>query len=152
MYRYDIEEEKLPPPAKLKENRSFLKFLLFSFLTLGIYTIVFYISVSFDINKIASKHDGKNTMNYLFAFLLGIFTGSIVVLIWYFGITARIEDELDRRDLECELTRSDFFLWYLLGSFFLVGPFIFHYKFIKAIDLLCRSYNEEMEAANKSAK
>ncbi len=143
-YSYN-EEEKATPKVKLNEERSFIKFVIFGILTLGIYDIVLYISISFDINKIASRHDGKKTMNYLFSEILAYFTFSIVQIIWYYQFTERVSDELNRRQIDYELDTSDFWGWMIFGSLILIGPFVYHYKVIKAMNLLCASYNKETE-------
>ncbi len=148
-YYYD-EEEKAAPIAKLDENRNFWKFWLLDVLTFGIYGIVTFMSISFDINKIASRHDGKKTMNYIFALVLAFFTFSIVMLVWFYQLSERITDELDRRQIQCEFSTSDFWTWQIFGSFILIGPRVFHYKLIKAMNLLCKAYNEETEKMNNN--
>ena len=52
------------PHEVLNEERSFMKYVLLSIVTLGIYSIFFYASVGRDINTIATKYDLKRTMNY----------------------------------------------------------------------------------------
>jgi len=52
-----------------------------SIITLGIYSIYFAATVGRDVNTIASKYDGKRTMNYWF---IG---ASIMILGFLFGIT-----------------------------------------------------------------
>lgn len=145
MYRYD-EEDRYIPPRKLEENRSFVKFLLLTIFTLGIYGIIFFISFSFDLDKVASRHDGKKTMNYLFAYLLSSFTLTVVMIVWFYGVSERITEELERREIDNPFTMSDFWMWYVVGSLFLVGPLVYHYKMLRAMNQLCRAYNEEQEA------
>ncbi len=145
MYRYD-DEDRYIPPRKLTENRSFWKYLLLGIFTLGIYNIIFFISFSFDLDKVATRHDGRKTMNYMFAWLLSLFTLSVVMAIWHYGVASRIEEEFNRREIESDFSTTDFWLWYLVGSLFLVGPLVYHYKLFKAMNLLCHAYNEEQEA------
>lgn len=56
------------PVGQLKTDRGLLKFLLLSLITCGIYSIVFFSSLSNDINVIVSRYDGRKTM--YFALLL----------------------------------------------------------------------------------
>ena len=39
------------------------------------------------------------------------------------------------------VTASTFWLWEVLGSLIVVGPFIYHYKMLHAMNDLCASYN-----------
>ncbi len=146
---YYTDDVGYVPPRKLDESRNFWKYLVFSFLTCGIYDIMFFMSFSFDIDKVASRHDGKKTINYLFAYIIGIFTLSIVRTCWFYDITNRVSAELVRRGIEYDFTISDFWKWAVLGELFIVGPFIYISKLIKAMNLLCRSYNEEREMNEK---
>ena len=66
------------PMNQLKTNRSLIKFILFSIITLGIYVLVFHHGISRDTNTIASRYDGKKTFNYVIMFLL-IIVGSVAI-------------------------------------------------------------------------
>lgn len=52
------------PVGQLKEDRGFWKFFFLSLVTLGIYSLVWWSSISNDINVMASRYDGKKTMHY----------------------------------------------------------------------------------------
>ncbi len=149
-YYNNYEEEGYIPPAKLNENRDFLKFILLSLLTCGIYNVVFFISFSFDLNKALSSRDGKKTMNYLFVIIIAAFTLNIVKLCWDYEVVGRISDELERREIDYDFSTSDFWKWQVLGSFILVGPFIYAYKLIHAMNLICHEYNVEQEENEKA--
>lgn len=130
------------PAAKLKTNKGLLKFILLSAITFGIYGIVVFSSVSENINQIASKYDGKKTMHYcLLFFLVGPITLGIAHIVWYHKISARIGNELNRRGIAYNFGASSFWLWGVLGSFIVVGPFVYLYKLFKATNLLCENYN-----------
>ena len=106
-YRYGYEEEKAPPLPKL-EKRSFVKFLILHILTLGLYSIIFFIPLSYDINKIAPRH-GNKTMNFLLAFLLAIPTSNIIMIYWFYQITDHIEEALDRRKILNEIWGENYY-------------------------------------------
>lgn len=140
-YAYDYEEKEYTPP-KLQTNRSMVKLMTLTILTLGLYGIVFFIPFSFDLDKIAPKRDRSKTMNFLVAYVLSLFTFSIVIDIWHYHIAARVEEALSKREIEYEFGTKDFWLWLILGSFILVGPFVYFHRLCKAMNLLCEHYNE----------
>lgn len=154
-YPYDLDYEaaakaKSHKEPVLKTNRSMWKMMLLSILTFGIYLIVFFIPFSFDIDKVMPKKDGSKTFNFLLAYILGIFTGSIVMWIWYYHITDRIETALEQRGIDYSFSTGDFWGWYLIGSLILVGPFIYYHKLCKAMNLLCEDFNKKNEQQAKA--
>ena len=140
-YTYDDEEKEYKAP-KLQTNRSMWKLEILNILTLGIYSIIFFIPFSFDIDKIAPKRDHSKTFNYLFAYILALITGNIALLIWHYHMASRIEEALSKRGIPYEFSTSDFGGWYFFGSFILVGAFVYFHKLCKAMNLLCEHYNE----------
>ncbi len=145
-YAYGYEEEEVRKVPKLQTNRSMWKLMILNILTLGIYSIIFFIPFSFDLDKISPKKDLTKTMNYVVAFVLSMFTFSIVLTIWHYQIADRIDETLTERDVPYEFDTGTFWIWYFLGSLlFFVGPFVYMYKLCKAMNLLCENYNEEAE-------
>ena len=130
------------PVGQLKTNRGLAKFILLSIVTLGIYAIVFMSSVSGDVNIICSRYDGKKTMHYcLLLFIISPLTLGIATFVWMHKISNRIGNELERRGLNYSFGASDFWIWDILGSIILVGPFIYLHKLSKAMNTLCEDYN-----------
>lgn len=147
-YNYNNQQQNysqapnIPPARQLKTNRSLIKLILLPLITLGIYSIVFYTSAANDLNTIASRYDGKKTMHYcLLFFIVAPLTLGIGAIVWFHKISARMGDELRRRGIAYDFGASDFWLWNVLGSLIVVGPFIYMYKFIKAMNLLAANYN-----------
>ena len=133
---------KASPVGQLKTNRSLLKFVLLSLITFGIYGLVVMSSVSTDINTIASRYDGKKTMHYcLVVFIFSGLTLGIVPLVWSHRISNRIGNELARRGISYNFSASTFWLWGILGSLIVVGPFIYTHKMLKSMNLLAENYN-----------
>jgi len=131
-----------PPADQLKTNRSLLKYILLSIVTFGIYSIVFYYGVSSDINVTASRYDGKKTMNYaLLLFLIAPLTMGIAALVWNHKLFSRMGEELKRRNLSAQLSATDFWLWGVVGSIIIVGPFIALHKLATASNQINESYN-----------
>ena len=98
--------------------------------------------VSTDINLIATKYDGKKTMHFsLVFFLFSWLTLGIVPLGWHHKMSARVGTELARRGIDYSFGASTFWLWGILGSIIVVGPFIYTYKLLKSMNLLAADYN-----------
>lgn len=132
------------PVIQLKTNRSLLKLILLSIITLGIYGIVVMSAVSTDINTIASKYDGKKTMHYcLVLFIFSWLTLGIVPLVWSHKLSARIGAELNRRGINYSFGAGTFWGWGFFGILILVGPFIYGHKLLKSMNLLAEDYNRK---------
>lgn len=130
------------PVGQLDVNRSLLKYILLSIVTLGIYAIVKMSAITNDINIIASRYDGKKTMHYcLLFFVITPLTCGIGSLVWSHKLCNRIGGELKRRGIDYSFSASDFWLWCILGSLILVGPFVYIYKMFKSMNLLSENYN-----------
>ena len=129
----------------LKTNRGLAKYLFLSFITFGIYGLVVLCNISSDINTIASRRDGKHTMNFLLIyFIFGWMTFGIASIVWTHRISSRIGDQLSARNLPYNFGASDFWLWSVLGSLILIGPFIYLYRFFKAMNIIADDYNKNM--------
>ena len=129
----------------LRTNRGLAKFYFLSLITFGIYGLVVLCNVSIDINIIASRRDGKHTMNYLLLyFIFSWLTLGIAPLVWFHRISNRIGGQLAARNLPYSFNASDFWLWCMLGSLIIVGPFIYLYKFFKAMNIIADDYNKNL--------
>ncbi|MBQ0062946.1 MAG: DUF4234 domain-containing protein [Prevotella sp.] len=126
----------------MKTNRGLLKMILLGIITLGIYPIVVYSQISEEINVLASPHDGKHTMHYcLIFFLFSWLTLNIATLVWWHRISGRIGQELRRRNLQYSFGASDFWLWNILGSLIVIGPFVYIHKLMKAMNFINADWN-----------
>ena len=136
------ELSAVKPLTQLKTNRGLLKYILFSIITLGIYSIVFYSSISDDVNMVCSRYDGKKTMHYcLLFFIVSYLTLGIGALVWFNNISARIGNELNRRGVNYSFGAGTFWLWSFLGSLIVIGPFVYVHKLAKAMNKLNENYN-----------
>ncbi len=130
------------PARQLKTNRSLLKYILLSLVTFGIYGLVVDCRISSEINEVASRYDGKKTMHFaLLFFLVAPVTLGIAALVWSHRISNRIGGELKRRNQNYEFSAKTFWLWAILGSFIIVGPFIYKHKMLKSMNLINADYN-----------
>lgn len=132
------------PVAPRKTNKGLAKFIFLSIITLGIYSLVVMSSLSNDINIAASRYDGKRTMHYcLLVFIVSPITLGIASVVWFHKISNRIGRELKRRNIAYNLSAADFWLWNVIGSIIIVGPFIYYHKLFKAANLMCADYNQK---------
>ena len=122
------------------------KMALFTILTFGLYQIFFFLPFSFDLDKVAPKRDGTKTWNFLFAFILSIFTMSIVMTVWHYHIAKRVEEALEERNIDYEFSTGTWWGWFFFGSFILVGEFVYFHKLCTAMNLLCEDYNAKANA------
>lgn len=138
-----VDLSKANKPAKvLRTDRSFLKYILLSIITFGIYGIYLMTTVSSDINTIASRYDGKNTMNYcLYWFVIDTITFGVAYYVWNHRIASRINDELYRRGIDYSFGIGTFWGWDVLARITIVGPCIYTRKMFKAMNLLSNDYN-----------
>ena len=76
------------------------------------------------LNLIATRRDGKRTMHYcLMFFIVGWLT---------FGIA---------RHLPVTVTAATYWLWSVLGTLIIVGPLVYTYKILHAMNDLSADYN-----------
>lgn len=134
--------QPLPPNLQHPTNRGLFKTLIFGLLTFGIYPIVVYSRISSEINVVASRHDGKSTMHFcLICFIFSWLTFGIASFVWCHRISNRMGAELRRRSISYSFDALDFWLWGILGSCIVVGPYIYVHKFLKAMNLINADYN-----------
>ena len=131
------------PVNQLKTNRGWLKCILLSIITFGIYGLIFYTKLANDVNTVASRYDGKKSMHYcLLFFVITPITLGIGSIVWIHRISARIGNELSRRGIGYKFGAGSFWGWNVLGAFlFGIGPFIYLHKLCKSMNLLCADYN-----------
>ncbi len=131
------EVNKLRLPTK----RSLAKMFFLGILTLGIYPVVIWSRIVTEVNIAASRHDGRRTMPYFAMVLLSPVTLGILPLVWTHNFCCRVGDELDYRRIKYTFGPRTFWLWGVLGSLILVGPFIYTHKLMKAMNLINEDFN-----------
>ncbi len=130
------------PANQLKTNRALWKCILLGPITLGIYPLVVMVKASKDINTIASKYDGKKTMNFFVVCLLSAITLGILPLVWCTKFFGRIGNEIKRRGIDYKIGKGTFWGWGIFGSLLCcIGPIVCGHKFFKAMNLLSKDYN-----------
>ncbi len=130
------------PARQLPTSRGVIKAFLLTIITFGIYGIVLYGKLADELNLVASKYDGKKTMNYyLMFFIVSPLTLGIGSIVWIHNFSARIGKELARRNINYSFGAGTFWGWNVLGILIGVGPIIYLYKLLKATNLINEHYN-----------
>lgn len=131
------------PAIQHRTNRGLLKTIILGLITFGIYPLVMYTHIADELNVVASKHDGQHTMNYLLMlFIVGPITMGIYSLIWCHNFFKRIGNELSYRGIRYQVGASDFWLWQILGSLIVIGPFIATHKLLQGMNMINADYNQ----------
>ena len=138
-----VPADTMAPKIQLPTKRGLGKMFFLGLITAGIYPMVIYSKIITELNIAASRYDGKRTMSYFGMLMLLPLTLGIFGYVWFHKLCARIGDELQRRGIDYKFGPSHFWLWGILGSFILVGPFIFTHKLMKSMNLLNKNFNEK---------
>ncbi len=138
------------PFVQRNSNYGMIKTILLGLITLGIYNFIFLSKSSSDINTIASQSDGEKTMDGALMLIISIvlailpfiqFLSWILPLVWFHTICTRIGAQLKARGIEYQFGAGTYWGWSVFGALIIVGPFIWLYKFCRAMNLLCDDYN-----------
>ena len=140
---FDNPKPRNQPIRQLKTNRNLFLLIILSAITLGIYPIVLFSSISTDINTIAQPHDDRRTMHFcLLAFIIAPITLGIGAIVWYHKLSDRVGNELRRRGFDGNFGAGTYWLWSWFGILlFGLGPLIYLYKLLQAMNLLSAHYN-----------
>lgn len=137
------------PALKLATNRGLLKMILLSLITFDIYGAICRCRMADEINIVASRYDGKKTMPLLGMVFVAIFSGAltfgivaaIISLCWNHRFSNRVGNEARRRGYFTGFGAKTFWLWYILGSLIVIGPFVYIHKLCKTMNKINKSYN-----------
>ena len=137
-----VVKEVVPAPRiELPVKRGLGRMIFLGLLTLGIYPTVIWSRIVTELNIAASRHDGRRTVSYFGACMLSLLTLGIYGWVWMHNFCSRIGEELQRRGVDYRFGASTFWLWGVLGSLIVVGPFIFTHKLMKSMNLINADFN-----------
>lgn len=140
MYQNPYQQSR--PFRPMRTDRSLLSYILLTLLTCGIYNIVFYSDLADDVNFVTVPRGYNKLMHYcLMYFIVSPFTCGIYSLVWFHSFSARIGDEARARGINTSFGAGSFWLWYVLGLLFVVGPFIYIYQLCSTMNMICEDYN-----------
>lgn len=129
------------PVIQFATNRKLWKMIVFGLLTFGIYDIVIWCKMVTELNVAACRYDGKRTMPFFAMSYVMAITFGIGGLVWFHNFSARVGAEVDRRGYDYKFGAKTFWLWNVLGSLILVGPFIYLHKLLKAMNCINADFN-----------
>lgn len=127
------------------KRRDFIVMILLSFLTCGIYGIIFWYGYSDDTNKLCYG-DGKETMNYLVVILLSLVTCGIYYWIWLYQLANRLKDNAPRYGCNLNEDGTTILLWMIVGSLLCgFGTLYAQYLLVRNMNALADSYNSNLQ-------
>lgn len=128
---------------ELKTNRGLLKYLIFNFLTLGIYGMYIIHAAAKETDE-ACKEDGKNTKGLLLYILFSIITLGIYAFIWSYNIVERWAAFIRKRNQTPRLNGGGMYLlWLIVGSMIGIGPLVAQYLFLHTWNDVNEIHNKE---------
>ena len=134
-------QQKEVNQLRLPTKRGLGKMIFLGILTLAIYPMVIWSRITTELNIVASRHDGRRTMPFFGMVMLAPLTLGILPLVWMHNFCCRVGDDLQYRRINYKFGPKAFWLWGVLGSLILVGPFIFTHKLMKSMNLLNDDFN-----------
>lgn len=120
---------------KNMKERSLIAYYFFSFITLGIYALVFWGKCTKDVNTLC-EGDGKKTMKFKYVVLLSIITLGIFGLVWRCKLANRLKENAERYNLMFSESGALVVVFSLLGL--VLGDFIL----IKNFNKIAKAYND----------
>ena len=124
------------------KKRGLAGLILLSIVTFGIYGLYWTYHLVKDVN-VMCEGDGKKTSGLLKIILFGMITFGIYTLVWLYMLGDRLQDNAPKYNLTFKENGGTILLWYILGSFIIVGPFIALHILIKNTNALADEYNKK---------
>ena len=127
----------------IKDDRSFLKLLLLSIITLGIYEFWHLHHWTKDINTLC-KDDGKNNEGVLLYILFTLLTCGLFPIFWWFKAADRLARAAVRESVAVDISGGKVLLLCIAGMF-TWGIFIWYaqYLVMQATNDLATDYNSK---------
>ena len=127
----------------IKDDRSFLKLLLLSIITLGIYEFWHLHHWTKDINTLC-KDDGKNNEGVLLYILFTLVTCGLFPIFWWFKAADRLARAAVRESVAVDISGGKVLGFCILGMF-TWGIFIWYaqYLVMQATNDLATDYNSK---------
>lgn len=119
---------------------SFMKYILLSIVTLGIYGIYTQYKFTKAINVIC-EGDQRESPNYFLVILLTVITLGVYGHYWIYTQARRLYEISPKYDCRLNDNAINVLLWNTFGSFITIGQFVAWYKLFKMINELIEQYN-----------
>jgi len=122
-------------------NRNLGKYIIFTILTCGIYSLFFLYKLAQDLN-ILCEGDNRSTPGLLPYIVFSILTCGIYTWFWYYNIGNRLADNAPRYGLKFQENGTTILLWLIFGALICgIGPYVAMYIIIKNTNTLAKEYN-----------
>lgn len=122
------------------KERSFLMYLLLTIVTCGIYSIYYWYTYTEELNRMTDG-DGEPLQDYIVVLLLSIITCGIYKYIWLYKVGNKLVKNGPRYGVSFSEDGSTILLWYILGSFIAIGPFMAVYFLTNNFNTLAIRFN-----------
>lgn len=137
---------------RVNDHRRMWKYVIFGFLTLGIYMIYNDWTMINDMNTacgyVENNDTSRKSPHYLLRWLLCIVTFGIYNYIWFYQQGNRLKHVGEKYGVEIDEKGSTYLLWMLLGVLlFGLGPWIAIYFMICNCNKVCAAYNAQIDKA-----
>lgn len=130
------------PKRPLSTKRGLVRFLFFTVITGGIYTLFFIAGLAEDMNLLACRHDGRRTPNLFLLPFITVLTLGIGYFVYWHRFAARIREELWRRRIDYPFGPKKFWGWGVFGTLLAgIGPLVFFHKLCVALNEMSADYN-----------
>ena len=125
----------------IQEDRALWKYIVFGFLTCGIYNFYFIYKMAQDVNEMCAD-DGKKTSGLVVFILLSYLTCGIYTLIWYYSLANRLAENAPRYGLQFQENGTTVLMWHIFGMLLCgIGAFIAMNILIKNTNAMAKAYN-----------
>ena len=127
----------------INDERSFIKFVLLSIVTLGIYEIWYQHHLTKDINELC-KEDGKKNEGILLYFLLTLVTCGLFPIFWWYKAADRLSRAGVRESVSLDISGGRVLAVTVLSYITFGVLFLYtHYMVMSAVNDLATNYNSK---------
>ena len=123
-----------------KRKSFFVSSYSFNYFNYGYLRVVFLHGYARDTNIVCAGYRRK-TRGIIAQVVFSILTLGIYNLIWIYGAGDRIFFNCTKRNIPNTVSGGSVLLWYILGTFIIIGSFVGLYQLISGLNQLCIDYN-----------
>lgn len=105
--------------SKIKKNRNFVIYLILTFLTGGLYMILFWWGFIKDMNLICGE-EGESP-NSILVLIFSVITCGIYYFYWMYKHSERIKNTAPRYNVRIKQSSESILLWAIVGTIFAFG-------------------------------
>ncbi len=128
------------------QQRDFLKYVIFSIITCGIYSIYYWYKYTEDINTVCES-DNSPSPNYIVVILLTIVTCGIYMYFWYYKQADRLYTIAPKYNTVVAEEGTKVLLLMIVFSFVVgIGPWIAMYILTNNLNKIAIEYNNGTRA------